>query len=756
MEQFDAVGHVGRHRHQVFGERGRDGRGVGVVDEAFEQRVAEAVRDTADDLAVHDQRIDDASAVVADDEAGDLDMAGLDVDLDLGDVAARGVGGLVGLEVDGRFEAGIAVGGHREAVHADGEIGDLAERLLHAGRALHVDRAILQFEVGLRDLHHFRGDLFDLGCDFDGGEMGRVAGIDGRARGERAHAQRDPAGVASDDRNVLERHAELIGDDLRERGFVALSVRRGASCQRDLAGRGNAHGRAFVGAEAGAFDRVRYGHADVTALGECRLLARREPFPVDGFEGGALALGIIAAVVGDGPAVAEHDADLVGHLLRLDEIAAADFGAVDAELLRDEVHHAFHREHGLGAARAAHGRARGLVGVHDSEIEIVGRQHVGAGHGRRCNPRQHEAPRDVGPVVMHEAALEAEQLAVVVDGYREIPPLVALLMGDVEIFAAVLDPFHRTTEGLRGRCHCTVLAIERALGAEAAADFRRDDADLIVAEFQHVHERALQAVRALAGDVCGERARHLVEARDEAARLDEERAAAMLEDAILEDVRGLGEGRVDVAVLHRHPRDDVVGGADVRGQLGVVEGIADIGDGLQHVPVYLDETSRILCNIAAVGEHHGDGLADDAGLVLGQHVLHADLLDRGIGHVERQALLTHHVGQVFPRPDRVHAGEGLGFRGVDGNDAGVGVRRASERCMERAGGIEVVDELALAGEQGRILFALHRLPEPAAALRLACLVRHRPVPIPDFSSLRGLSGLLALMQHPAGHSRFAL
>ena len=717
MIELDAR-HVGRHRHQVLGKARRHRRAVGIVHQPFEQCIAEPMRDAADHLARHDQRIDDAAAVVIDHEPLDRHASGLDVDLDLGDVAARGVGRLLRLEIDGGLEPRIAVRGHREAVHADGEIGDLAQRPLHAGCTLHVHCAVLQLEIGLRHLHHLGGDLPDLGSALDGSQMRRVAGVDRRARGERAHAERDASRVARDHRHVVDLDAELICDDLGERGLVALALRRGARRQRDLAGGGDAHRRTLVRPEPRALDGIGEADADVAALlqggglpcGEVRIAGCLEREP--------LAFRVVAAVVRDRPAVAEDDADFVGELLGLDEVAAAHLGPVEAHLGRDEIHHALHREHGLRAAGAAHGRARGLVGVGDDEIEIVGRQHVGSGNGGRRDPRQHEAPGNVGAVVVHEAAAQAEQPRVLVDGDLQIPPLVAFLMRDQEILAPVLHPLHRPPERDARGSDRTVLAIVGALRAEAAADVGRDHTHLRIAEIEHVHERALQSMRALAGDVRGELLGRRVPVDHETAALDEEGSATMLEQALPEHVRGLAERLVDVAVFHRHARDDVVGSARVRGDGRGFDGRPHVGHRGQDLVVDLDEAGRILRDIAAVGDDDGDWLADDAHLLPRQHVLHTDLADGRVRDIERQALLAHHLGQVSPGEHGVNSGMRLGLGGVDAPDGRVGVRRAHQRGMQHSRQRDVVDEAAPAGEEGGVLLALDGSAEPRAALGL--------------------------------------
>ena len=79
-----------RGRRQVVGQRCGEDAAVVVVDDLLQQRVADALGDAAVHLAVGDHRIDDAAGILRHQEFLDLDVAGLHVDLDDGDVAGVG------------------------------------------------------------------------------------------------------------------------------------------------------------------------------------------------------------------------------------------------------------------------------------------------------------------------------------------------------------------------------------------------------------------------------------------------------------------------------------------------------------------------------------------------------------------------------------------------------------------------------------------------------------------------------------------
>ena len=79
--------HLARRRHDVVGEcRGEDVAGV-VVDDLFQQRIAEPLRDAAVNLAVDDHRVDQAAGILGDEVGLDRHPSGFDVDLDDRDMA---------------------------------------------------------------------------------------------------------------------------------------------------------------------------------------------------------------------------------------------------------------------------------------------------------------------------------------------------------------------------------------------------------------------------------------------------------------------------------------------------------------------------------------------------------------------------------------------------------------------------------------------------------------------------------------------
>ncbi len=154
--------------------------------------------------------------------------------------------------------------------------------------------------------------------------------------------------------------------------------------------------------------------------------------------------------------------------------------------------------------------------------------------------------------------------------------------------APALDPLHRpAADQLAGEHDERHVGVAEDLGAEGAADVRADAPDLVLGDAGH--ERRQQQpldVRRLA--------RHpdrvLVGARvvpaDVAADLHRVRDQAVVDEALLDDDLGVGEGGVGAVLVADGPHEhDVVGGVLVelrRARLGRLLGVDDGG---QRLPV---------------------------------------------------------------------------------------------------------------------------------------------------------------------------
>ena len=196
----------------------------------LEQRLADALRDAAVDLAVDDQRIDGAPDIVDGGVADDLDHAGVGIDLDLADVGAVGKRRLA------TVSSHCAASGPRRSsgrsVRSERRARDLEQADRVVG-ALHGEAAVLELDVGGRGLQQMLGDARALLDDVVGGFLDDDAAEPHAAAGMRAAADRDAVGVAGDEAHAVDRHAEPFGDQLGEARLVALALRHGADHQLD-------------------------------------------------------------------------------------------------------------------------------------------------------------------------------------------------------------------------------------------------------------------------------------------------------------------------------------------------------------------------------------------------------------------------------------------------------------------------------------------------------------------------------------------
>ena len=96
--------------------------------------------------------------------------------------------------------------------------------------------AVLELDVGFRGFEQVGRNLLALGDDLVHRLDDRGAADRQRARAVSAHAEGDLVGVAVHDLDLLDRHAEPVGDELGKGRLVALTVRMRAGQHRDAAG----------------------------------------------------------------------------------------------------------------------------------------------------------------------------------------------------------------------------------------------------------------------------------------------------------------------------------------------------------------------------------------------------------------------------------------------------------------------------------------------------------------------------------------
>ena len=569
---------------------------------SLEQRLAEALRDAAVHLAFDEHRVHQRAEVVDDAVFRDADMAGVGVDLDLGDVAA------VGERRPGLFGSVAGAGVERLRV-ARGEFFE-ADGAVRAARAEQpVGEVDVLAEVG-------GGERLALVDDRGRRVDERAAAPDHRARAAGAAPDLEPRGVALDDPHAFDLDAEAFGEHLRVGGLVALAVRLRADRRLDRAVLKEAHVGEFVGgAAAGDLDVESHAAAVAEALGFGGGAARGKAVPVGLGERGAEERREVADVEGQAEAV------FVRQLVGAKQVPRADLIDAEPKLARGRLHQALDEIRRLGPTGAAIGVDGGGVG-HDAVDDVVHRgdavdtaHDAAAGEGldRRAELRLIGA--EVGPGF----DLEAEDHAAVVERKACVGHHRAAVRVGLEGVGALAGPFDGPAEVLRGVEDEAVFGVDEAFHAETAADIAGDDAKLIACALHDVlrHVR-VHAIDALTAD--GERIAGAIRPfADGGAHLHRDGRHLVLDDAEARDVRRGGERRIGRRGVADLPVEDAVRRRLVP-DLGRALGDRgfDVVDDGEVIVVDLDGFGGVACLPPRFGDDEGDAVADEAHGIVGE------------------------------------------------------------------------------------------------------------------------------------------
>ena len=707
------VGHLRRARHEVVHQRSRQQLALGVVHDVLVERGADALDDGAAHLLRDQGRVDHGPAVFDRDVPQNLHEPRLDVHLDDHHVHAVRPGDRPRRRVvRGGLEGGLEITGELVGlvVHAEADVGEGEAAI---GGASHGDLPVPQLDVVGSRLEQVAGDPAHLLRHGPAGEDRRAGAEHGAATAGGAPAIRDEGGVAAHDVDVLDGHAELVGDDLRERRVRALPLIGDADERRDRPARLHAHRRRVLGRDRRAaapvkrsrrrqLDEAGEPDAEVPSLAPAaRLLLA--PARVAALVERELERLEIAAALED---VAEGRG--VRELVAPHQIPASDLHRIELQIPRGAVEHRLHHHRGDRMAhRAVLGHQRlvlrddvqlGLVvadpvRTREEPDDLIALHHAGA---RVAGPWSHARDR---------ARSEAEHGPVGAHGRLDVDEVLAAMDVGRERLETIGDPLHRPSQPHGEQAGGDVVGVAVDLEAEAAADVRRDDTDLLFRQPQDAREDRLHHVRHLARDPHAQRSLTRLVGGHEAPGLERDARLAADDEAIAVDAMRAGEGLVDLALVEAAAVDHVVTQLLVdQRRPGTHRGFG-IHDGRQRLVLDLHEVTRVLGDVAVGGGDGHDGLADVPDLVEGQRVLQGGLHPDVVGENP-----TPRVAQ----PRRLVGGE-------DGDDPGqrerpahahvtdarVRVRAPHERGVDHPWQVEVVDEPALPGEQAAVFHPLH-------------------------------------------------
>ena len=307
-------------------------------------------------------------------------------------------------------------------------------------------------------------------------------------------------------------------------------------------------------------------------------------------------------------------------------------------------------------------------------------------------------------------------------------------MGDVvaamrvgqEGFRAIRRPLHRALDLLRRPDADRLFRIDEDLGAEPAADVRRDDAQLVLGrdadegrehEAGHVRVLARRVERVVVGP-------EIVFA-DGRAGLDGVRHQPVVDEVDLGHVLRPREGRFRFVLVAEMPVEHGVVGRDVMHLDRCFRRLGCVDNSREHVVIDHDGFRRVLRLGERLGDHHRHVVAHIAHLALGKRrvgpCLHRAAI-LGMDHPAADEPADLVGREVVAREDGDHARHDHGRSRVDGPDRRVGMRRAEEIRVGLARSVEVVDVASLAGDETLILFPADGCADPCCGHEfLPCL-----------------------------------
>ena len=292
------------------------------------------------------------------------------------------------------------------------------------------------------------------------------------------------------------------------------------------------------------------------------------------------------------------------HLDRIEIELARDRldGAVD-----DPAHHAHRRAHRAVAA---------LVREHDLHVVGIVHNAIRPGEDQRDDAR-HIVRRieAIAAEVLGDLEVEREDAAVLVHRGAGARDVLARVAGGEQVLGAVLAPAHRPPQRARQRRAGQLLAIERDLLSEAAADVGRDHRHLRLGELEPPRKLRAIRMRHLVADVHRQVLAALVPHGAAAACFDRCVGLAMLMEFSLDHDRRFGEAALRIARAEDLMRDQVRRQRLVDQRGARRERALHAGDGRERLVVDLDQFGGVLGEIAVARHDAHDRIADEAHLV---------------------------------------------------------------------------------------------------------------------------------------------
>ena len=328
---------------------------------------------------------------------------------------------------------------------------------------------------------------------------------------------------------------------------------------------------------------------------------------------------------------------------------------------------------------------------------------------------------------------QTEDRTVAVAGDFQLAFRFARVVGRGEMLAPVLDPFHRPAGEARGEWDQKIFGVELAARAEAAADVVFHHANRGLGQAHLLGERAAVIEGNFGGSVHREPPLRGIPFREQTARLHRHGAMALHLESFAPDIGGRLERCLRVPAQAGERQRAIAGSAleqqrcplpffpCLRERVGVRAGT--IHHRRQGLDVERDRIERVLGGRRAFCQHERDRLADIAHFLVRDHGLLVRL-ELGRGFLAQRNRRYRRAD--FRRRDHgMHAGPRPRRGGVDRADAPMGDGTAQDRRVQQVLVGEVVDVLAAAAQEAKILEPLHRAADEDIAAALLVHVRRR-------------------------------
>ena len=403
--------------------------------------------------------------------------------------------------------------------------------------------------------------------------------------------------------------------------------------------------------------------------------------------------------------------DLVGKFGCLDEIAQPDFLRVKTDAVGGHIHEALHHKGGDRPSDTAI-RTQWSLGssnpLHPAAIVLDAiRARQKAHHLHRLERRRPGIDR-IGTDVADDVRTQSHGMAVLIEPELGIDDFIEPLTGRLEVFQPVACPFHASPQLDRSRTDENFFRIERAFGAEPAADIGSHHAQSMTRDVERGGKRIAYDARNLRGRIKGQGRAARVVLSEAGARFNCERRLSVHAKPTLHAHRCGFHHRIHIATLELPVQEYVRAGLFMQERRTGLGRLLRVDDRWERLKINDDARDCVLRLVAALGQYRRHGLADMANLAASERKDRSCVIpSHPRGGVER---LDQSV-EIIGGEHRGDARRGKRFRTVDGADPRMGMITATKSDMQYARNLAIIDIAAQAPEQARIFDSLDARPD---------------------------------------------